>query len=257
MKKNTATKTHDAPPPSDTTTEYTADTLFEGRMRIKQKKSGYRFSIDSVLLAHFELPHSGEAILDLGTGCGVMPLILSSRVSGISITGVEIQPSLAILAQENASLNCSQNPVEIVNADMQEFAQSYHDRPFDRIISNPPYTRKDAGRINPNSERAIARHEISIDLDGVIMTAEKLLRDQGRFTIVYPFSRYEELISVMERRGLPPVRIRMVYPRRGDKAIRVLVCSEKNGTSRPIIEKPLYIYDTAGEYTPEVSQMFV
>ena len=154
----------------------TQDSLFNGRLRLKQHRSGYRYSIDAVILASCVHPKPGETVVDLGTGCGVIPLILAFRHPGLRIWGIELQASMAAVAQENIRDNNLTSAVTVVCADMREIQFESVGAPVDIVVSNPPYRRSRSGRVNPNMQRALARHEIAITLSDVIRVSRRLLR---------------------------------------------------------------------------------
>ena len=186
----------------------TPDTLFDGRLKILQRREGYRFSIDALLLAHFATPGPKDRIIDLGTGCGILPLILLFRRKASSrVIGVEIQPSLANLARRNASLNRFASRIKIWEKDLKELNTKKLKGVFDLVLSNPPYRKIGSGRINPHQEKALARHEIKATLEDVIRTACHLLKDKGRLAMIYPASRAAALIKEMARFHLEPKRL--------------------------------------------------
>ncbi len=236
--------------------DLTIDTLFDGRIQISQNKNGYRFSVDPVILAHFVNPGPGSRLLDLGTGCGVIPLILAHRQADLRITGVELQTSLYRLAIENVSNNDMGGIIDIVQADMTDYPNTYSGELFDFVVTNPPYIKKNAGRINPDSERAIARHEIHITLIGIIRTASGLLHDKGEFAIIFPEGRLSELLTEMIAENLYPEKIRLVYTNKAGDAKLVLVSGRKNFRTPQMKESPLRIFDAYGRYTPEMEKMF-
>ena len=143
---------------------YTTDTFFDGKIRVMQNRRGYRFSIDAVLLAYHAAPRAQEKVLDLGTGCGIIPLILASRRSDLKIFAVEIQTELAGLADSNVHQNQLQDHIQVLCTDMKLVTQKMTSGPFDLIVSNPPYHKPGSGRINPDAQRAVARHEIKASL---------------------------------------------------------------------------------------------
>ncbi len=233
----------------------TTDALFDGQLLITQSKSGYRFSIDPVILAHFAAPEPGSKIIDIGTGCGVIPLILAYRQYDLWITGVEIQGSLARLADSNIIKNKKSDRISIVNMDMKDFAATHPGDFFDLVITNPPYTKKHTGRINPDSERAVARHELKITLSEILKAAAFMLLKKGRFFIIYPVERLDELLALMVEYKIFPKRIRLIYPKRNGSAKLVVVCGVKQDVDDLITEAPLYIYNLSGSYSYELEQM--
>jgi tRNA1Val (adenine37-N6)-methyltransferase len=235
---------------------YTTDSLFDGCLQVKQYKKGYRFSIDAVLLAHHVRPNSGERILDLGTGCGVIPLILAFRHPDIKIFGVEIQKELSCIAELNIKENGLENRVCILCKDMKSIRQDMTDGPFDMIVSNPPYTKNQSGRINPNIQRAVARHEIKITLADILETACRMLCSMGRMVIVYPALRTTDILTQMRSARIEPKTLRTIHPSQSSEAELVLVEGIKEGGAGMKISRPLVINNDDGSYTKEVEKMF-
>lgn len=236
--------------------KHSSDTLFGDSIHIKQNKTGYRFTIDPVLLAHYATPEPGDKIIDIGTGCGIIPMILLYRTPGIHVTGIEIQPGLAGLACENISLNRFEKNVSIHCGDITDpVFLSTHSGGYDMVITNPPYTAKNAGRINPDNEKAIARHEITITLAQLISSASDLLKNTGRMIIIYPQDRLVDLLLSFRQSGIEPKKIRMIHPKRDNPARRVIVEGYKYGRPGVVMEKPLYIYESEDIYTDEVKKM--
>ncbi|MEE8398355.1 MAG: methyltransferase [Desulfobacterales bacterium] len=236
--------------------ELTTDTFFKGRIRIKQYRSGYRFSIDSVLLAYLAKPRPRDVVLDLGTGCGILSLILAYRFPEISLYGVEVQPDLAEIAVLNVNENRLGNRLTILCQDMVSLDKKAIPVPVDLIICNPPYRKIDSGRINPNRQRAVARHEIQVKLKDIAATARRLLNASGRFITIYPAGRTTELLSQMTEAGLEPKYLRTIHSYRHSEATRVLVEGVRGGRSGITIGPPLIIYQSGGVYTEEVEKMF-
>ncbi len=234
---------------------YTEDSFFNGRLLIRQLANGYRFSIDAVLLAEFCKPRPNERILDIGTGCGIIPLLLAWKHAGISLVGVEIQSGLAELADYNVRQNGMEERIEIFHEDIQVFKPSRPEELFDGIVSNPPYRRPLSGRINPNPQKALARHEILITLDKLLGKVRALLRTAGWFSLIYPAERMAELFGAMRRVNIEPKCLRPVYSTMGAPARLVLVGGVKAGRPGLKVEQPLVIYNPDGGYTDEVAAM--
>jgi tRNA1Val (adenine37-N6)-methyltransferase len=235
---------------------YTTDSLFDGCIQVKQYRKGYRFSIDAVLLAHHVRPNPGERILDLGTGCGVIPLILAYRHTDIKIFGVEVQKELACIAELNIKENCLEKRVRILCKDMKSIRQDMTDGPFHMIVSNPPYTKNQSGRISPNTQRAVARHEIEITLVDLLETARRMLCPNGKMVIVYPALRTTDILTQMRSVRIEPKTLRTVHPSQNSEAELVLVEGIKEGRSGIKISRPLVINNDDGSYTKEVENMF-
>ena len=236
--------------------EETLDTLFGGRLRILQKKGGYRFSIDALLLAHFAEPRSKDRIIDLGTGCGIMPLIIAFHKKTGKIAGVEIQPSLADLARRNAALNRLSTRIKILEKDLRDLEGKNVRGIFDLVLSNPPYRKVGAGRVNPRLEKALARHEFKATLQDVLRAARYLLKEKGRLAMIYPASRAAELIQEMRQIHLEPKRLQFVHSHLKEEARLVMVEGFKEGRAQVRVLPPLVVYDSAGNYTPEARELF-
>lgn len=233
----------------------TRDALFGGRLEIRQRKEGYRFSIDALLLAHFADPDPRERIVDLGTGCGVIPLILVFRGKAEHVIGVEIQPSLAELARRNVSRSRFSAQIEIREKDFRTLAEEVG--AFDCVLCNPPYRRVGSGRINPQEEKALARHEINATLEEVLRTARGLLKNKGRFCAIYPASRTADLFQELRRFRLEPKRVQFVHSREGEDARLVLVEALKEGKAQARVLSPFVLYQTGNRYTAQARNLFL
>ena len=236
--------------------ELTTDTLFDGRVRLRQNKHGYRFSIDSVLLAGQLNPNPGDTVIDLGTGCGVIPLILAYRHPKIKITGVEVQPELARIATANVSDNGFADRIDIVCADLKEFGQTATDLQADVVVSNPPYRKADAGRLNPDPQRAIAKHEIMTTLSDLLVSVQRILRNGGKFVSVYTVDRMAELMTRMQSSRIEPKRIKMIHANLATEAKMMLIEGLKDARPGSKIAPPLIIHRDDGSYTDEVQELF-
>ncbi|BBO81679.1 tRNA1(Val) (adenine(37)-N6)-methyltransferase [Desulfosarcina ovata] len=234
----------------------TRDSFFDGRIVLHQPKHGYRFSIDAVILAHLSLPKAGEKVLDLGAGCGVIPIMLAHRHAAIHLTAVEIQSALAGFARQNVTLNQMADRIRIVEKDMAKLSQGDVDGPVDLVVSNPPYRKRDSGRINSNGQRAMARHELTIDLPTLLHTARRLLRKMGRLAVIYPAVRSVDLLSAMRTEGIEPKRLTMVHARAASAAQLVVVAGVNGGRPGLEVTRPLQVYNDNGTYTPVVDAMF-
>ncbi len=233
----------------------TIDDLRCAGLKIIQARDGYRFSIDPVLLCAFARVEAGEAAADLGTGSGVIPLLLAVRSAAARIVGVEVQPGLAERARRSAALNGLDDRVEILQADVRGLHGTLVPNSFDVVLANPPYRRPGTGRQAPVGERAAARHELAGGLADFLAAATSLLRGGGRFYIVYLAERLAELLAGMQRAGLEPKRLRCVHARSGEGARMVLVEGRKGARPGLQVEAPLFVY--AGEgYSAEVLEIY-
>ena len=235
---------------------YTTDTFFDGKIRITQNRTGYRFSIDAVLLAHFADPRSGDKVLDLGTGCGIIPLILAYRQPYTSIYGVEVQTELAELAKTNVRENRLEDRITVYCTDMKLLRPAMTSGPMDLVVCNPPFRKQGSGRINPDAQRAVARHEIKTNLSDIIQTSHRMLRTGGRLVLVYTAGRLTGILSRMRIEGIEPKFIRTIHSRQDTKATLILIEGVKGGRPDLKIAPPLIIYDQDNDYTEEVESMF-
>ncbi len=234
----------------------TADTFFNGRIRVKQNRDGYRFSIDAVLIAGLTIPSPDDTVLDLGTGCGIIPLILAYRHPKIKVHGIEVQQQLADLAIINVEENRMKDRITIHCMDMKKLKHDMMSGPVDLVVSNPPYRKAESGRINPDQQRAVARHEIKATLSDVVETAQRMLRTAGRFVTVYPAERMADILIQMRSAGLEPKSLRTVHSDRHTDAKLIIVEGKKGGRPGLKIGSPVIIYRKDGSYTEEVQEMF-
>ncbi|TSA13173.1 MAG: tRNA1(Val) (adenine(37)-N6)-methyltransferase [Deltaproteobacteria bacterium] len=246
--------------------EETLDTLFHGKIRVIQKKSGYRFSIDAVILAHFPNFKEKDIVADIGCGCGVIPLIIAYRRPQVRLFGLELQEDLFDLARRNVIANGLEDRITIQQGDLKNpegifFAPANLPmaRPSayaDWVVSNPPYGRSSSGRLNPKEEKALARHEIAASLLDVLKAARYFLKPRGRAAFIYPARRTAGLISAMRETGLEPKRLQVVYSYPGDEGSFVLVEAVKDGGEELKILPPFFIYDQARRYSPEMQRLY-
>lgn len=198
-----------------------------------------------------------ERVIDLGTGCGVVPLVFAyRRKEGPRIVGIEIQPELARLARKNVDENGLGNLVDIQEMDFREVPSRFAPESFDLVVSNPPYRKPGTGRVNPNRQKAVARHELSATLPDVFSAAHHLLRRGGRIGLIYPASRTGHLFSSASERGFSPKTLRIVhsYPN-GPGRLVYLLCT-KGGGEEVRVEPPFFIYRQEGGYTDAMRKLY-
>lgn len=236
---------------------FTTETFFNGQLTVVQPKHGYRYTTDPVVLASHVLPRPAETVLDIGTGSGILPLILGFRNRGIRIVGVEIQQELARAARHNVKINAMADQVDIICRDIRTCDQSVFNTRFNRIISNPPYRSKNTGRISPSLPRAIARHELMLTLDELVQAAERLLIPEGELTVIFPSDRFEELVAGLDHRGLAVEWARFIHTKKDRAASRVIVSARKGGCRVPLkILEHLCLMDDLGNPTQGYAAMF-
>jgi len=234
----------------------TMDQLFRGRLKVLQKEKGYRFSVDSLLLADFVALKRGERVVDLGTGSGVVAMILALRFPEVSIAEVEIQEDLADMAGRNIALNGLEDRIRVYPGDVKKIRELFDSRSFDVAVFNPPYRRLNSGRINPDHERAVARHEIRGTIDDFLVSARYLLKNSGRVYAIYPATRGVQLIARMRENGIEPKRLRVVYSNSSSGAVFVLAEGVKGAGEEVEILPPLLIYGSDGRYSDEMDEIF-
>jgi tRNA1Val (adenine37-N6)-methyltransferase len=235
---------------------FTADTFLDGRLRVMQHRNGYRFSIDAILLAYYAAPHPGDKVLDLGAGCGIISLIMACRCRDLRIYAVEIQKELADLAAANVHQNQLKDRIDVLHGDMILLTPEMTSGPCDLIVTNPPYYKSGSGRVNPDGQRAVARHEIKVSLADVLQTARRMLRTAGRLVTVFTAERTADILSQMRAEQIEPKLIRMIHSNRDADARLILIEGLKGGRPGLKVLPPLIVYDEKNDYTDEVQQMF-
>lgn len=226
-------------------------------LKILQPVEGYRFSIDPVLLCGFAVVSAKARVIDLGTGNGVIPLLLSQLITSDRIVGVERHQAMAMRAQRSVELNGLQEKISIRHADIRSLPQTLNAEGFDAVFANPPYRSCQTGRVAPDGERAAARHELAGDVTDFVRVAAYLLKQGGCFNIVFLAERLVELMGVMSNFRLEPKRLRLVHGRDGQPAKLVLVEGRKNARPGLHIEPPLIIYESEGRnYTLDVLNIY-
>ncbi len=241
----------------------TLELLRMGKGPILQKRDGYRFSIDALILADFMASHLTSArnrravrYIDLGTGCGIIAILMAQWKPDLSGYGVEIQPSLADMAARNFMLNNLEDRFQILCMDLKELPDKFLPASFDWITINPPYRQINTGRLNPNRQKAIARHEICVSLEEICKVIAYLLREKGKAYIIYPAPRMVTLMTRLRAAGLEPKSLRPVYPKPKEKACWVLIEAVRKGKEELSFDMPLWVEDEKGQYTEEINRVF-
>ncbi len=232
------------------------DELDRNGYRIIQDPKRFCFGMDAVLLAGFAKVKPGEKVLDLGTGTGILPILLEARTKGVSFTGLEIQPESADMAARSVRLNHLENKVHIVNGDIRKADRLFGAGSYHVVTSNPPYMTDLHGIKNPNEAKAIARHEILCTLEDVVSQAAKLLAPCGRFYLVHRPFRLAEILTCLCSHGLEPKRMRLVHSYEDREPNMVLIEALKGGRSGMTVEKPLIIFEKPGVYRSEIREVY-
>ncbi len=225
-----------------------------GELEVFQARRGYRFGIETLLLAGF-VGHGAERLLDLGTGSAVLPMVLVHFGKAKSALGVEIQPRLAARACRSVEHNGLEKAIEIKTGDIRLLEQFVEPSSFDLVVSNPPYGKTGKGNTNPDGEKAIARHELLVKLSEVIRAGARAVKVRGKFCMVIPPTRLAETLTCCMEQRLRLSRLRLVHGRRKLAAKHCLIESVRQGKMDLVVEPPLIIYDEKGNYTDEVKSM--
>ena len=232
------------------------DDLQRDGLRIIQNKDKFCFGIDAVLLSDFAEVKKNEKVLDIGTGTGIIPILLTAKTRGLHFTGLEIQEESAEMANRSVILNSLQDKVKIVHGDIN-LAMDYFEREsFNVITSNPPYMTESAGAGNEEEPMSIARHEIKCTLDDVIREGSKLLKVSGRFYMVHRPFRLTEIFDTFRKYHLEPKKMRLVYPYVDKEPNMVLIEAVKCAKSGIKIGKPLVVYKEPDIYTDEIYEIY-
>ena len=221
-----------------------------------QNQNKFCFGMDAVLLSGFARIRKGDHVLDMGTGTGIIPILLKSKTKGEHFTGLEIQEECADMATRSVQYNGLESAVDIVCGDIKEAAGIFGAASFDVVTSNPPYMIGAHGLQNPYMAKAIARHEVLCTLEDVVSQASKVLKDRGRFFMVHRPFRLAEIFSVLTRYKLEPKRMQLVYPYIDREPNMVLIEALKGGNSRITVEPPLIVYKEPGVYTENILKIY-
>lgn len=232
------------------------DDLHRNGFQIIQNGKLFCFGMDAVLLSGFAKVKEQGTALDLGTGTGIIPILLAAKTQGRHFTGLEISPTSADMAARSVLLNDLQEKVEIVRGDIKEAGELFAPASFDTVTSNPPYMIGQHGLVNPDLEKAAARHEILCTLEDVVRAAAKLVRPGGSFFLVHRPFRLAEIIRTLSQYSLEPKRMQLVYPYVDREPNMVLIEAVRGGKPRMTVEKPLIVYREPGVYMPEITEIY-
>lgn len=235
------------------------DDLEYNNLKIIQNKKGFCFGIDSVLISDFARDIKQNTLgADLGTGTGIISILLSCKTKLSKIIGIEKQKDIADMARRSVELNNLQDKIEIINIDIKEIfeKESLEREKFDFVVTNPPYKKENTGKTNENEYKYISRHETTAKLEDFVKTAKYLLKDKGSMYIVHRPDRLVDIIELMRKYKIEPKKIRFVYSNIEKEPTLVLIKGIKNAMPFLKIEKPLIIYDSNGKYTDEIYKIY-
>jgi len=234
----------------------TIDDLQYKGLKIIQKSKAFRFGLDAVLLANFADVKKGNSAIDLGTGTGIIPILLAGKTEASSIVGLEIQEDIAEMASRSVKMNCLEDRVKIVCGDIKDSVNLFGASSFDVVVTNPPYMNRGGGIINLSDTKAISRHEILCTLEDVIKSASKLLVPGGQFAMVHRPDRLADIIWLMRNYSLEPKYIRFVHPSPYKKPNLILIKGSRQGRPQLKMLDPLYVYDENGNYSKEINEIY-
>jgi len=232
------------------------DDLQRNHYRIIQDPKRFCFGMDAVLLSGFARVREGEKVLDLGTGTGIIPILLEAKTEAAHLTGLEIQEDSADMARRSVALNHLEDKIEIVTGDIKEAVSLFGAASFDVVTCNPPYMTENHGLTNPEAPKAIARHELLCTLEDVISQAAGLLRPGGNFFMVHRPFRLVDIVVLLRQYRLEPKRMRMVHPFADKEPNMVLIEASRGGKPRMTVEKPLIVYREPNLYSDEIYEVY-
>jgi len=233
------------------------DDLGINNLKIIQNKNWFCFGIDSILLSNFAKDlKKNSSVIDLGTGTGIIAILLSAKTTAKHIIGIEIQEAVAEMANRSIKMNNLENKIEIINDDIKHIMDTMPNNKYDVVVTNPPYMKNNTGLKNQNKEKLVSRHEVECTIDDIAKTAFRLLKDKGEVYMVHRPDRLVDIVEIFRKNKLEIKRMRLVYPKEGEEANLVLIKAVKNGKAFLKIDKPLYVYDCHGEYTSEIKEIY-
>lgn len=232
------------------------DELHRNGYKIIQNPKKFCFGMDAVLLSGFAAAKEGERVLDMGTGTGIIPILMAAKTKGEHFTGLEIQKESVDMAMRSVRYNGLEGRISIVEGDIREAGMLFAPASFDVVTSNPPYMTGSHGLVNPDSAKAIARHEVCCTFEELAAQTARVLRPGGRFYLVHRPFRLAEIFTVLVRYGLEPKRMRLVYPYIDREPNMVLIQALRGGNSRLRVDPPLIVYRSPGEYTSEIYDIY-
>lgn len=226
-------------------------------LKILQKKDGFCFGMDSVLIANFvKISRKNAIVADLGTGTGIISILVAGKQNPEKVYAVEIQEELVDMAKRSVKYNDLGNKIDIINADIVGISRGNFNKKFDYVISNPPYKKLNTGLINDNQKKLISRHEVKCTLKDVVNEASKLLKDKGVFYMVHRPDRLCDIFNAMRENKVEPKEIQLVHSHLEDEANLVLIKGVKCGNPSLKVLKPLIVYNENNEYTEELLKFY-
>ena len=232
------------------------DFLEQWNKKIIQKDKGFCFGIDAVLLADFASVKNGGTVFDLGTGTGIIPLLICSKCNVKKINALEIQSEVADAAARSVKLNCLEEKISVLNEDIKNVRKNFSANSANVVVSNPPYMKTLQGNVNPYEEKAISRHEILCTLEDVADSASYLLNTGGKFFMIHRPERLAEICDAFKKAKLEIKRLRFVHPDANKNATMVLIEAVKKAKSGIVVEPPLFVYKDKNVFTDEINRIY-
>ena len=233
------------------------DDLELNGLKIIQNKNGFCFGIDSILLSDFAKDiKKGSKVVDLGTGTGILGILLCAKTNLTNFVGVEVQAEVADMAKRSVKLNNLEDRIDILNSNILDLNKKYKKASFDVVTTNPPYKKLNTGITNINDKKLISRHEITASLEQFIEMASFLLKDFGEFYMVHRPDRLVDIFSIMRQKNIEPKKIKFVYPNENKKTNLILIKGIKNGNPFLEYDNNLYVYDNQGNYTKDILKIY-
>ncbi len=231
------------------------DLQYKG-LRLIQKKDGFCFGVDAVLLANFADIRKNDRVLDMGTGTGIIAVLIAAKTAAASVTGLEIQAEMSEMAMRSIKLNGLEEKMKIVCGDIKNAAELFGPSKFEAVVTNPPYMNKGGGLLNPSDTIAVSRHELLCTLEDVISAGGRLLVPGGRFAMVHRPERLADILVLMRSCGVEPKYLRFVHPSPYKKPNMVLIRGARGGKPQLKVLEPLYVYDETGSYSKEINEIY-
>ena len=231
------------------------DLQYKG-LRIIQKREGFRFGIDAVLLANFTKVRKNQKVIDLGTGTGIISILIAAKNEPGIVKGIEIQQDMVEMAQRSVKLNRLDEKINIIHADIKEAVDYFGSSSFDVVVTNPPYMNRGGGLLNSSDKKALSRHELLCTLEDVVRVSSKLLVPGGLFSMVHRPDRLVDIVFLMRSHGIEPKQLRFVHPAPYKKPNLMLINGARGGRPQLKMMDPLYVYDEKGCYSEEINEIY-
>ena len=226
-------------------------------LKIIQNKDGFKFGIDSILLSDFSKNiKNNSTVLDIGTGTGIISILLSSKTNAKKIIGIEVQEEVADMARRSVKLNNLENKINIINDNINNVEKYLKKNSIDVVVTNPPYQKNNTGLKSENKKNLISRHEVECTLEDIISKSYNVLKDKGEFYMVHRPERLVDILYLMRKLKIEPKELQFIYPKYKEKANLILIKGVKNANEFLKIKNPLIIYNENGVYTKELLKIY-